>query len=151
MCMKKTVLTLLTVLLVGSLFALAPQKMSYQSVIRNTSNALVTSKIIAMKISILQGSATGTAVYVEMQTPTTNANGLVTLEIGSGTVVSGVFANINWASGTYFIKTEIDVTGGTAYTITGTSQLLSVPYALYSEKSGVASNALTLIYTTGGF
>ena len=106
--------------------------MIYQAVIRNTSGALVTSTSVGMKISILQGSATGTVVYSETQTASTNANGLVSLEIGSGTVVTGTFAGINWGNGTYFIKTQTDPTGGTNYTIVGSSQLLSVPYALFS-------------------
>jgi hypothetical protein len=110
--------------------------MSYQAVIRDNSNALVTNQIVGMQISILQGSANGTAVYVETQTPTTNSNGLVSIEIGGGSVVSGNFATINWANGPYFIKTETDPAGGTNYSITGTSQLLSVPYAQYAEKSG---------------
>jgi hypothetical protein len=113
-----------------------PEKMSYQAVVRNTTNNLVTNQPVGMQISILQGSATGTAVYVEMQTPTSNANGLVSLEIGGGTVVSGNMATINWANGPYFIKTETDPTGGSSYTITGTSQLLSAPYALYAKTSG---------------
>jgi hypothetical protein len=75
-------------------------------------------------------------VYVETQTPTSNANGLVSLEIGGGTVVSGNMATINWANGPYFIKTETDPSGGSSYTITGTSQLLSAPYALYAKTSG---------------
>lgn len=112
--------------------AQAPQKMSYQAVVRNSNNELVTSKPVTMRISILQGSATGAPVYVETQTPTTNANGLASLEIGGGTVVTGTVAGINWAAGSYFIKTETDPTGGTSYTITGASQLLSVPYALFS-------------------
>jgi len=112
--------------------AQVPQKMSYQALIRNASNALITNSNIGMKISILQGSSIGTAVYVETQTATTNANGLVTLEIGTGTVVSGTFSAISWGTNTYFIKTETDPTGGTNYTISGTSQFLSVPYALYS-------------------
>jgi hypothetical protein len=89
-----------------------------------------------MRISILQTSSSGTAVYVETQTPITNANGLASIEIGGGTLVSGNFATINWANGPYFIKTETDPNGGTNYSITGTSQLLSVPYALYAESSG---------------
>ena len=113
-----------------------PEKMSYQAVVRNTTNNLVTNQPVGMQISILQGSATGTAVYVETQTPTSNANGLVTLEIGGGLVVSGNMATINWANGPYFIKTETDPTGGSSYTITGTSQLLSAPYALYAKTSG---------------
>jgi hypothetical protein len=110
----------------------APQKMSYQAVVRNSDNTLVASKTVGMRISILQGSATGTAVYVETQTPTTNANGLASLEIGGGTIVTGTLAGINWATGPYFIKTETDPSGGTNYSITGASQLLSVPYALFS-------------------
>ena len=116
--------------------AQAPNKMSYQAVIRDNSNALVTSQIVGMQISILQGSANGTAVYAENQTPTTNANGLASIEIGGGTVVSGNFTTIDWANGPYFIKTETDPAGGTNYTITGTSQLLSVPYAMYAANSG---------------
>ena len=130
-------LIVVTSLFLGSLaFAQAPEKMSYQAVVRNTTNNLVVSQNVGMQISILQGSATGTAVYVETQTPTSNTNGLVTIEIGSGTVVSGNFATINWANGPYFIKTETDPTGGSSYTITGTSQLLSSPYALYAKTSG---------------
>ena len=123
-------------LLTASVFAQAPQKMSYQAVIRNSSSVLITSTPVGMKISVLQGSSTGTPVYVETQTPSTNANGLVSLEIGTGTVITGTFATINWATGPYFIKTETDPTGGTAYTIAGTNELMSVPYALYAANGG---------------
>ncbi len=126
-------------LLTASVFAQAPQKMSYQAVIRNSSSALVTSTPVGMRISILQGTPTGTAVYVERQTPSTNANGLVSLSIGTGTVVSGTFATINWATGPYFIKTETDPTGGTNYTIAGTNELMSVPYALFSATGLLSS------------
>jgi hypothetical protein len=138
--MKKTLLKIATVLVFGfqlsTAMAQAPQKMSYQAVVRNSSNALVTSLPVGMQISILQGSASGTAVYVETQTATTNANGLVTIEIGNGTPVTGTFSSINWAAGPYYIMTETDPTGGTAYSISGTTQLMSVPYALYAETSG---------------
>jgi hypothetical protein len=108
--------------------------MSYQEVIRNALNNLVTTQV-GMQISILQGTSTGTAVYVELQTPTPNANGLVTIEIGSGTPVStATFAAIDWSAGPYFIKTETDVGNGNI--ITGETQLLSVPYALYSKTTG---------------
>lgn len=130
--MKKIYSLIAWLLFTASLFAQAPQKMSYQAVIRNSSNALITSMPVGMKISILQGSLTGTAVYVETQTPSTNANGLVSLEIGTETVVTGKFSGINWAAGPYFIKTETDPTGGTAYTIAGTNELMSLPYVLFS-------------------
>jgi hypothetical protein len=117
--------------------------MSYQAVIRNTGDALVTNTQVGMQISILQGSAGGTAVYIERLFPTTNANGLVSLEIGTGTVVSGDFTTIDWSNGTYFIKTETDPTGGTTYTITGTSQLLSVPYALHAKTAETLSGGIT--------
>jgi hypothetical protein len=131
--MRKIYSIFLAVLLSASVFAQSPQKMSYQAVIRNSSDQLVTNHAVGMRVSILQGSSTGTAVYVETQTPSTNANGLVSIEIGSGTIVTGTFAAIDWSAGTYFIKTETDPTGGTSYNITGTSQLLSVPYALYAK------------------
>ena len=131
--MKKIYSIIAGLLIITSMFAQSPEKMSYQAVVRDGSNQLVTSSTVGMQISILQGTATGTPVYVETQTITSNTNGLVSLEIGSGTVVSGNFTTIDWANGPYFIKTETDPTGGTNYTITGTSQLLSVPYALHAK------------------
>ena len=133
--MKKIYSILSAALLTVSVFAQSPEKMSYQAVVRDGSNNLVASSAVGMQISILQGSPTGTAVYVETQTPTSNANGLVSIEIGGGTVVSGTFSTIDWANGPYYVKTETDPNGGTTYTITGTSQLLSVPYALYAKNT----------------
>jgi hypothetical protein len=134
--MKKIYSIVAGLLLTASVFAQAPEKMSYQAVIRNSSNTLITSAPVGMKISVLQGTSTGIAVYVETQTPSTNANGLLSLEIGTGTIVTGTFVGINWSAGPYFFKTETDPTGGTNYTITNTNQLLSVPYAMYSANSG---------------
>lgn len=131
--MRKRILFISAILLMATLWAQSPEKMSYQAVIRNSSDKLIQSEQIGIRINILQGSATGTAVYVETQKPITNANGLVSLSIGAGTVVSGVFSAIDWSDGPYFIKTETDINGGTSYTITGTSQLLSVPYALHAK------------------
>jgi hypothetical protein len=133
--MKKIYSVITSLLITTILCAQAPQKMSYQAVIRNVSNSLVTSSAVGMKISILQGSISGSIVYAETIASTTNANGLVSLEIGTGAVVTGTFASINWAAGPYFIKTETDPTGGTAYTITGTNELMSVPYALFAANS----------------
>jgi hypothetical protein len=133
--MKKLITILSSIFIALNVFAQAPQKMSYQAVIRNSANALITTSPIGMKISILQGSSTGTAVYVETQISNTNANGLVSIEIGTGSPVFGTFAAINWASGPYFIKTETDPLGGSDYTISGTSELMSVPYALFSANA----------------
>jgi len=113
--------------------AQSPEKMSYQAVIRDSDDNLITDTRVGMQISILQGSESGTEVYAETQTPTTNSNGLVSIEIGEGTVEGGDFKAIDWSDGPYFIKTETDPDGGTNYTITGTSQLLSVPYALHAR------------------
>ncbi|MEA2042103.1 MAG: DUF1566 domain-containing protein [Bacteroidota bacterium] len=113
--------------------------MSYQAVIRNASDNLVTSQTVGIRISILQGSASGTLVYEETQTPSTNTNGLVSIEIGGGTG----FDTISWSNGPYFIKTETDPTGGTSYTITGTSQLLSVPYALHAKTAESVTGTIT--------
>ncbi|MBN2612424.1 MAG: hypothetical protein JXB00_12775 [Bacteroidales bacterium] len=130
----KRVLTILSALQITlCLFSQAPEKLSYQAIIRNSSGQLISSQAVGMQVSILQDSVTGTAVYVENHTPSTNANGLVNIEIGNGTVQNGSFSNIDWANGPYFIKTETDPAGGTEYSITGTSQLLSVPYALHAK------------------
>jgi hypothetical protein len=90
-----------------NIFAQLPGRMSYQAVIWNAGGALVTNHAVGMGIRILQVSATGTLVYVETQTPTSNANGLVTIEIGGGTPVTGTFTGIDWSTSTYFIKTDI--------------------------------------------
>src|SRR5690554_6372474 len=102
--MSKKIITICAALVMtASVFAQSPEKMSYQAVVRDGSNNLVTSTAVGMQISVLQGSTSGTAVYVETQTPTSNANGLVSLEIGGGTVVSGDFTTINWGYCPYFI------------------------------------------------
>lgn len=134
-----------------SALAQAPQKMSYQAVIRNPSNVLVVNTTVGMKISILQGTPTGTVVYAETQTPTTNANGLASIQIGTGSVVTGTFTGINWANGPFYVKTETDPLGGTTYTITGTNQLMSVPYALLAAKANIPDGATNgdMLYWNG--
>lgn len=133
----KKLITFFALLLINSvLLAITPpvpEKISYQAVIRNSSNELITNHSVGMKVSILQTSATGTVVYSETHTPTSNANGLITIAIGTGAVISGSFSGIDWSAGPYFIKTETDPAGGTSYSITSTSELLSVPYALMAK------------------
>jgi hypothetical protein len=123
----------------GPVNAQAPQRMSYQAVITDTADQPLINANVGIRISILQGSAVGTPVYVETHTTITNGNGLVSLAIGGGTVVSGNMSLIDWATGPYFVKTETDPTGGTTYTISGASELLSVPYALYAANISTAA------------
>ena len=133
--MKKIFAILLAFSFVTGVFSQVPEKMSYQAVIRNASGQLLTNQPVGMRISILQGSTTGAEVYKELYNPNpeTNANGLVTIEIGSGIPLTGQFSAIDWSEGPYFFKIETDPTGGTNYAITGTSQILSVPYALHAK------------------
>ena len=140
--MKKILTIVVALLITASVWAQAPEKMSYQAVIRDANNALIINQNVGMQISILQTTANGTAVYVETQSVTTNANGLVSLEIGTGTTTDD-FSAIDWANDTYFIKTETDPEGGTNYTITGTSQLMSVPYALHAKTAENITGTIT--------
>jgi hypothetical protein len=131
--MKRILFLMTYIIITLNCVAQAPQKMSYQAVIRNASNALVSNAPVKMRISILQGSTSGTTVYSEFHSATTNANGLVSIEIGAGTSPTGTFSSINWGNGTFYLKTETDPNNGNDYTITGTSQFLSVPYALHAK------------------
>ncbi|WP_320113257.1 hypothetical protein [Draconibacterium orientale] len=115
-----------------SVYAQVPQKTSYQAVIRDQDNKLVIDAPVGIQISILQGDENGTIFYSESLTVTTNSNGLLSLEIGTGYALFGQFEAINWAQGPYFLKSEVDPQGGFNYTITGTHEILSVPYALHA-------------------
>ena len=130
---------------IGSFAQTTPEKMSYQAVVRDADGQLVSDTAVGMQISILQNTTTGTAVYVEIHTPTSNENGLVSIEIGMG-ATSDDFSSIDWNTGPYFIKTETDLTGGSNYVISGTSQLMSVPYALHAK---VAESVSSPVYSTG--
>lgn len=131
--MKKLIL-FFALLISAATFAQVPQGISYQAIALNSSGAPVVSSNVRVKLSILDTSATGTVLYAETQLKLTNAQGLFNLIIGQGSVVSGVFSTINWGTNSKFLKVEIDVTGGTTYTLVGTTQLLSVPYAMYAGK-----------------
>jgi uncharacterized protein (TIGR02145 family) len=126
-------------LAIVSVMAQAPEKFSYQAVVRNASNQLMANANVGVRVSILQGSASGSIVYSETQAVASNANGLVTLAIGGGSVQQGSFANIDWANGPYFLKVETDPNGGSNYSVTSTQQLMSVPYALYAKEAGNAT------------
>lgn len=148
--MKKFTLLFAILLFTTGLYAQLPQKMTYQAVVRNSNNKLIINKTIGVKISILKGT---NVVYSEIYNPNprTNDNGLVTLAIGSGTALEGDFSAIDWSKGPYFIKTEIDPNGGSNYTIEGSSQLLSVPYAFYAKTSGPVTETDPVFTTSPAF
>ena len=138
--MPRFTLSLLLSLLCLGVFSQDNSGISHQAVIRNNVGELVTNSTIGVKVSIMQGSATGIEIYSETHLPVSNAHRLITYIIGHGTIVSGIFENINWSDGSYFLKTEVDPIGGTNYSIEGTTQFHSVPYALHSQTSNVAKS-----------
>ncbi|MFT4598666.1 MAG: hypothetical protein ACI9WM_000915 [Arenicella sp.] len=120
--------------------AQAPDKMSYQAVIRDANGEILKNQDVSIQFSVLQTSISGTSVYQEDHKLTTNSNGLVSVYMGIGAVSSGDFSTIDWSDGTYFLKTEIDPTGGSNYTIISTTELVSVPYAVYANKAEFADS-----------
>ena len=120
----------------GSLSAQIPAKFLYQAIIRNAEGQLVQNSQVGIRVSILSGDINGNVEYVETQVGQTNSNGLLTIEIGDGTVQQGLFNSIQWENGQFFLKTDLDPDGGTDYTISSTMMLLSVPYAMYAERAG---------------
>jgi len=115
------------------LLAQAPQKLSYQAVVRDSESQLVRNQEVSVEIIILADGENGTPVFSETHMAMTNENGLFTVEIGTGNVSNGDFSNIDWSHGTYFLQSGIDPAGGTSYSISGTSPILSVPYALHAN------------------
>ncbi|MDH4474334.1 MAG: tail fiber domain-containing protein [Fluviicola sp.] len=139
--MYKILLTFVACLALSAIsFAQVPQGFKYQAVVRNAGNTILTNQAVGIRMTIQQGAIGGASVYSETFAVTTNAYGLVNLEIGTGTVLSGSFAAIDWSTGQYFIETAIDVAGGNAYVVMGTSQLMSVPYALYAKEAETVTN-----------
>ena len=140
--MKKSILSLVGLLLGITLWAQAPQSFSYQAIIRDNTGQPMPNTAVTVQFNISQGSATGTQVYSENHSVTTNDFGLVNLEIGQGVVNSGVFSDINWGGDSYFLNVQIDQ--GSGFVDMGTQQFVSVPYAKYAENagsSGVTENA----------
>lgn len=139
--MKKIINTVFAILLALGVYSQNPQPFKYQAIVRDPSGSLITNKIIEIQIGILKGNANGTIVYSESHFPATNQFGIINLEIGNGTQTSGSFANIVWANDSYYIN--ISINGNEL----GTSQLLSVPYALYADKTanGFSGNYTDLI------
>ena len=131
--MKKIILTVAMAIMAMVSFAQIPQAMSYQGVVRDADNKLVADKQVTVSVQILQGADDGTAVYSETHEVTTNANGLMTFELGSKDAEN--FAKIDWSNAPYFVKTVAEFDGKQ---IQGVTPLLAVPYALYAAKAGNA-------------
>ncbi|WP_299883411.1 hypothetical protein [uncultured Lacinutrix sp.] len=132
--MKHTYLCIVFIMFSSTIFSQVPEMFNYQAIIKNSSNVLIQNETISIRISILQGSETGTVVYSETHSITTDDNGLFSLNIGAGSTTD-VFSAIDWGSNSFYIKSEIDTMGGTNYTIFGANKLLSVPYALYAKST----------------
>lgn len=135
--MKKLLLLLIALLLLSlGLFAQAPEMFKYQAHIMDDKGSVVNNTTIGLQLSIYQNGLNGNLVYQEVYTVTTNKSGLVNLEIGMGNATTGMFSEINWGTGPYFLETAVDLKGGASYVSMGASQLLSVPYALHAKKVG---------------
>ena len=130
---KKILLSAAFVAFVFIGLAQVPDAFNYQAVVRNNAGEALANQNVSFKISILQGSASGTVLYAETHTASTNAFGLVNLNVGDGTLVSGVFSPGGWGTTSHFLKVEIDPAGGSTYTHLGTSELVSVPYAFHAQ------------------
>ena len=143
--MKKLVTLLFAIATFATLYAQVPKGFNYQAVVRNSAGNLMINRNIGVNISILQGSETGTVVYSQESNVTTNANGLFTLIVGDN---SNDFANINWANGPYYIKSEIDMNGGRNYTLYTTQKILAVPYAHYANTARTADGLTGGIFLT---
>ena len=122
---------------VGTL-AQVPQKISYQAIVRDAAGKLMIDANIGIRITILQGNTEGSSVYVESHTAQSNTHGVVSVQIGAGTNAAGSIGSIEWSQSPYFIKAEIDPQGGVNYRITVMSELVSVPYALFSPHQSIA-------------
>lgn len=149
--MKKYISTLIFLAWTAVIFAQAPQKFNYQAVARNAQGIVLPNQNVKIRASILDGSANGTSQYSETHSTTTSQLGLFTLAIGGGTVVSGNFAEITWANGDKYLKIEMDATGGNNFTLVGTSQLLSVPYALNAKNAENGTDKIAIMeHSTDG-
>ena len=143
--MKKLVTLLFAIATFATLYAQVPKGFNYQAVVRNSAGNLMINRNVGVNISILQGSETGTVVYSQESNVTTNANGLFTLIVGDN---SNDFANINWANGPYYIKSEIDLNGGRNYTLSTIQKILAVPYAHYANTARTADGLTGGIFLT---
>ena len=151
--MKKILIVLLFMAGLISANAQTPQAFSYQAAVRNSAGQVLANLPVKVRFSILDSTANGTAVFKETHSTTTTALGMINLNVGLGTPITGTLAGVNWGTNAKFLQVEIDTTAtGNNYTIIGVQQLMSVPYSLFSGGTNTkGSNANTLIYLSDGF
>lgn len=153
--MKQTILTLLLVCFYTSIFAQSPQGIPYQSALRNSNGSILANQAVSLRFTIHDSIVTGAIVFQETHAVTTNAQGIVNVNIGLGTLVVANLSAVDWGKNAKFLQIEMNITGGTNYTDLGTQQMMSVPFALFSNTAGElkpkGSNSNTLIYTADGF
>lgn len=137
--MKTIFSTLVSLLLVSSLWAQVPQSFKYQAVARDATGVVIKNQAIGVQMSIVQTSIYGASIYVETFSTVSNEFGLVNVNVGSGNTVIGDFSAIDWSADKYFIKVEMDLTGGTNYLTFSISQLMSVPYAMHAQTAESAN------------
>ena len=140
--MKRLSISFAAILIASICFAQSPESFKYQAVVRSIDGSILDDQSVSFMMEILEGSSSGTAIYTETHSTTTDDYGLVHLDIGEGTTTDD-FTSIDWGDDEYFLQVSIDLTGGTSYTLLGTSQLLSVPYALHAKTAESLSVAIT--------
>ena len=129
----KKLYTLITLVLTLTTFAQAPQGFNYQATVRNSSGTLIVNQNVNFKFNVMLNSASSLPVFTETHFVPTDDVGQVNLVIGTGTATTGTFSTINWGTGNYYLGIELNT--GSGYIAMGTTQLMSVPYALYSGNS----------------
>ena len=140
--MKSRNIAFVFILFFGNTFAQSPQAIPYQAIVRNASGSIISNQAVKLRFSIHDSLTTGAIVYKEIHTISTNAQGLVNVNIGQGSVQTGAFSTINWGKNGKFIQTELDALNNNTYTDLGTTQMMSVPYALYAASSGTSNGVI---------
>jgi hypothetical protein len=141
--MKRIFLILIAAALALLSFAQPPAYFNYQAVVRDAEGAIIAGQDVSIKIEILSGTSTGTVVFRETHLVTTSDQGLVTLPVFGGNH-DGMWEEIDWSANDYFIKIYLGNSTGTDFQEMGTSQLLSVPYAMHAATVDV--NKLPISY-----
>jgi len=147
---------IIMIMAISSLCAQSPESFNYQAVIRDANSQILINQNVCLRFSILQNSISGNIIYSETHAVLTNQFGIVNLKIGTGIILSGNINSVSWGNDTYFLKVDLDATGGTNYQFMGISQLLSVPYALhaktaenFTEIDGDSTNELQTLSISG--